>query len=252
MTRWVTDGILRAAARVERHTTLRRHRFPELTKFDIVNRLAKVNGFASYLELATPTTGNTYTKVDRGVFADCRRVIYRAPPGSVEFSTDVASSSLDSREGVAVATKTGESFDVVFVDPHHDRTTSRVDIEQALEVLATGGVMVVHDCLPPRRSMAGEMFEPGEWVGQTYLAFLDVMRDYAELEFCVVDTHWGVGIVWRRSEGGPRRRQMLPPSVEIGRIDYDRWSVFRRRRRELMRTITPEQFDDIFGKAVAS
>lgn len=241
----------RVAARAERHVTLRRHRFPELTKFDIVNRLGTVNGYSSYLELATPTTGNKYTKVDRGVFTDCRRVIYRASPDAAEFPTDVVSTSLDSRDGVAVAAEADESFDVVFVDPHHDRTTSRVDIEQGLEVLAPGGVMVVHDCLPPRKSMAGDTFERGEWVGQTYLAFLDVMSHRPDLEFCVVDTHWGVGIVWRRADGGPRRHDMLPPEVDIGSVDYDRWTVFRRRRRELMRTITPKRFDEIFGSTDA-
>ena len=212
-----------------------------------MNRLGSVNEYASYLEVATPTTGNKYASVDRTVFSDCRRVIYRTVPEAAEFPNDVASTSLDCREGVSMVADVGESFDVVFVDPHHDRSTSRVDIEQGLDVLAPGGTMVVHDCLPPRKSMAGQDFEHGEWLGQTYLAFLDVMSERRDLDFCVVDTHWGVGLVWRRSEGGPRRRGVLPAGADVGGVDYASWPVFRRRRRELMRVISADSFDDIFG-----
>ena len=190
----ILDGVRRSAARVERHATLRRHRFPQVTKFDIVNRLGSVNEYASYLEVATPTTGNKYASVDRTVFSDCRRVIYRTVPEAAEFPNDVASTSLDCREGVSMVADVGESFDVVFVDPHHDRSTSRVDIEQGLDVLAPGGTMVVHDCLPPRKSMAGQDFEHGEWLGQTYLAFLDVMSERRDLD-SAWSTRTGVSVL---------------------------------------------------------
>ena len=191
----IGDGVSRVVHRIERQTMLRRHRFPRLTKFDIVNRLGVVNGYSSYLDVSTPTTGNKYPKIDRNTFGDCRRVMNRSPSGHVEFPTDVTSSALDSREGVTSVCESGESFDVVFVDPFHDRATSRIDMEQGLTVLAPGGVMVVDDCLPPCKSMAGDEFERGEWLGQTYLAFLDVMSDRRDLDFCAVDTHWGVGLV---------------------------------------------------------
>lgn len=239
-------GVRRMAKRIERHATLRRHRFPRLTKFDIINRLGTVNGYTTYLELSTPTTGNTSSRISSEVFSVRRRVVYRATSAVAELPGDIVSAALDSRAGVAVSTDPGDRFDVVFVDPYHDRSTTLIDLEQGLELLSRNGVLVVHDCEPIRKKMAGAQFVPGEWVGQTYLGFLDFVAAHDELDFCVVDTHWGVGIVWRRADDGPARFAPVPGALEIAAIEYDRWEAYRRHRGRLLRLITPRGFERVF------
>ena len=48
-------------------------------KTDIINFLAGLDGYTSYLEICTPTTGNLYGKIDRTRFTTCHRLMYRTP-----------------------------------------------------------------------------------------------------------------------------------------------------------------------------
>ena len=49
------------------------------TKTDLINELAAVHGYRSYLEICTPTTGRLYATVDRDRYTTCHRLMYRCP-----------------------------------------------------------------------------------------------------------------------------------------------------------------------------
>ena len=68
-----------------------------MRKYEIALMLAKRYGYTSYLEICTPTTGGTYSRVDKEQFSRRARLMYRCPPDfsdgePIDFSTDSESS----------------------------------------------------------------------------------------------------------------------------------------------------------------
>ncbi|MEO1200552.1 MAG: class I SAM-dependent methyltransferase [Pseudomonadota bacterium] len=91
-----------------------------------------------------------------------------------------------------------ETFDVVFIDGLHIYDQVRRDIDNALGVLAPGGVIGLHDCLPltwkhqavPRQSHA--------WNGDVWKAVMEFKaRDDVDLRVIAIDQ--GVGVVCKRA-----------------------------------------------------
>ena len=48
---------------------------------DLINELAAIHGYRSYLEICTYTTGRLYGDLDRKPFAISHRLMYRCPEG---------------------------------------------------------------------------------------------------------------------------------------------------------------------------
>ena len=122
-----------------------------LAKHEIAMMLAERYGYSSYLEICSPTTGNTYSLVDQGRFPRRVRLMYRCPP---EFSDGelidfrVEADACDESFGGELL-DSGERFGLVFVDPWHSYSSSRSAIEFGLKVVAPWGLVLVHDCSPP-------------------------------------------------------------------------------------------------------
>ena len=85
------------------------------------------------------------------------------------------------------------TFDLVIADPHHTFDSTTAGVELGLRLLREGGVMLVHDCLPPRELMDPE-FQPSEWCGESYAAFRAVCLA-RELPWFTMHTDFGVGVV---------------------------------------------------------
>lgn len=218
-----------------------------ILKSDMCNRLAKRNQYRSYLEIATNGTGFQYGNISRDCFATIKRIIYRAdwkkrdewPADWVTADDDICHTVNDIREN-------GETFDVIFIDSFHSYESSRADLEGALELVNEGGIIAVHDCCPPRKEMTHPEPRNQAWVGETYLAFLDYVRDHRELDYCVVKTDFGVGLVWQKGVGRPTVQGDLPPAVDLQDGDYRDWGKFKRDREKLLRLITVKQFEKLF------
>ena len=72
------------------------------TKMDLINELAVIYGYRSYLEICTPTTGTIYADLDRGRYSLSHRLMYRYRDQFEDgMPIDYCSSSLDSGEGMA-------------------------------------------------------------------------------------------------------------------------------------------------------
>jgi hypothetical protein len=46
------------------------------TKMDLINELAAIHGYRSYLEICTPTTGTIYRALDRRRYSISHRLMY--------------------------------------------------------------------------------------------------------------------------------------------------------------------------------
>ena len=212
------------------------------SKSDVVNWIAREAGFRSYLEISTAFSGFQFGKIDRNQFKVIERVVYCA---TVDFDDGLPvtgmSFSDDSRVGLEALTNSSQRFDVIFVDPWHTYESSHRDIKSALGLLEPGGVIVVHDCLPPNLEIADPEFRPGSWSGHTYLAFLDIVREHTEVAFSVIDTDFGCGVIQTPNEhgmfsfGGVCRHESLL-------LDHADWTVFSNFGAEALNLLSPREF----------
>lgn len=88
-----------------------------------------------------------------------------------------------------------EDFDIIFIDGLHEAEQVGRDIENSLKHLSPGGTIVMHDCKPEiyEHTTTGDC--GGNWLGDTYKAFMKFHFEHPEYNSYVVDTDWGCGII---------------------------------------------------------
>jgi hypothetical protein len=179
------------------------------SKVDVVHHLAGVFGYRRYVEIATPTTGRRFNELDRRRLPVRHLMLYRCAGMTRErlfarlATTEPASAPLFEK-----IVRTGETYDVALLDPHHTYACSRDDIGCTLAAVRDGGAVVVHDCRPPRRDMAAPEFEAGDWCGVTYKAFIDVVLDRGDLDYVTVDADFGCGVLFKGGLSATQTRRL--------------------------------------------
>ena len=93
-----------------------------------------------------------------------------------------------------------ERFDIIFVDGDHRFEQSLRDVEHALDHLADGGVVLVHDCDPPTPQAASP--DPrdatgGPWCGEVWRTIVLLRATRADLSVEVLEADFGVGVIHR-------------------------------------------------------
>jgi hypothetical protein len=165
-------------------------------KTDIVHYLSKLRNYRSYLEICTPTTGNSFGKINQSHFDVCHRLMYRCP---VHFSDglkiDFRSPGSDIEGCVAEIRRNGLRYDIVLVDPWHEYETSFRDIALGTSLLTDFGSIVIHDCDPPTDGIISPQFVSGSWCGLTFIAYLDFLAQNSGFRYCTVDTDFGCGLI---------------------------------------------------------
>lgn len=159
--------------------------------------------------------------------------------------------------------------DICLVDGWHTYSTAIRDLREIYQILPDGGVMIVHDCLPPGHETASPKFKIGEWCGVSYKAYIDFVFLNDNLDYCTVDCDYGCGIIFKNrkiqellatansdSEMQNNRRLSLipvPPNDTLVKEwlstddDFDAaFDVFAEKKVELLRLISPQDFEDIF------
>jgi len=187
-------------------------------KIDVIHFLSDRNGYSSYLEICTPTTGGLYHRIDRARFMRCHRLMYRCP-GSFDDGMDVNFRSSDMRTNELFETihAMGFRYDIALVDPFHLYDISYRDLVDALGVITDRGTIVAHDCFPHGEDLVAPDWTPGSWCGLTFMAFIDFMKDHPELSYVTVDTDHGCAVI---GKGGTRPK--VPDATIHG------WNAARR------------------------
>lgn len=91
----------------------------------------------------------------------------------------------------------GSRFDIIFIDGDHRHPQVARDVDNALGVLAPGGVIVMHDCLPK------DAEHENPWLcGTAWRAFAK-LRTRPDLDCAVGDYDHGVGVVCVRPNTAP-------------------------------------------------
>lgn len=115
-------------------------------------------------------------------------------------------------------------MDLAVVDPYHSYESSRDCLELGLDLLAPGGTMLVHDCLPPLE-LTGETFVDEAWCGVTFAAFRDVCRARG-LRWFTLNTDFGLGVVVAGESSSAAIGPAAPPLAETrARYEQDPYAV---------------------------
>lgn len=219
------------------------------TKSDIVNRLGRLYGYKNYLELCAPTTGHQYARIDRSLFETVRRLMYRCPPDfSDNLPIDYRCWTEDIAGALAELRLDGTPVDICLVDSHHSYANSRRDLAEAFELVENGGVIVVHDCLPPTAAAATPEFQLGDWCGVTFKAYLDFVLADEGLSYCTVDCDFGCGIVAKNRtvstgrDGTARRAALAAKWATFGDDFAGAYGYLAENKGELANLISADEF----------
>lgn len=218
-----------------------------LAKTDIVRMLAQRWGLETYLELCTRLTGNFYHALDRSAFAATWRLMYNCP---VDFSDglpiDYRTDGFDIAPLLAQLARDQRGIDICLIDGWHTYDCARRDMRAVYDLLPEGGVMVVHDVLPPA-SIVSPSWHPGAWCGVAYRAYLDFVLAEPGVDYRTVNADFGCGIVakGRSLQDFCDLRPVRPELIAGWRAippDADAFPFFARHHRALLRVISPRAF----------
>ena len=144
------------------------------SRMGVVNLLIAKRGYKRYLEI-----GCQFNAAFDSISADVKVGVDPVSGGTHRMTSDEFFAQLSGCE----------AFDVIFIDGDHRHPQVLRDIENALEHLALGGAIVMHDCLP----MSAE-YESPNLSGTAWRAFAKY-RERGDLDAIVGDFDHGVGII---------------------------------------------------------
>lgn len=211
-------------------------------------------GYSTYLEVATAYSGFQFSNIDPRIYSSIERIMYRLPPNYDDgMIINCGTESTDSCLCFKSLIDNGRHYDVVFVDSFHSYEASRRDLELALLVLNRKGTLVVHDCNPPSEIYTQPQSMNGEWVGETYLALLDFVREKKCISYCVVDMDWGCGVIrWKNEIIADKYKASVVSGMctklndSTTREPYYDWSYFQEHHARLLKLKSVTQFKKLY------
>jgi Methyltransferase domain len=184
--------------RIKRRVLLEVNQPTKFGKTDIIHLISKRLHLVNYLELCTSSTGNYYSEIERTRFRTARRLMYNCPNNfSDGHPIDFRIADFDIGAAVHELKADGNKVDICLVDGWHTYDCAIRDLTGAYELLADGGVLVVHDCLPLMESLVSPVWIRGQWSGVSYRAYLDFVLARSDLDYCTINVDYGCGIIFK-------------------------------------------------------
>jgi len=237
--------------RIKRRILLEMNRPTTFGKTDLVHIISKRLKLKNYLELCTSLTGNYYAEIDRSRFRTTRRLMYNCPECFDDgMPIDYKVVGFDISDALNRLKLDADKVDICLVDGWHTYDCAMRDLTGAYELLADGGVLVVHDCLPTTESIASPTWVPGEWSGVSYRSYLDFVLARGDLDYFTIDIDYGCGIVFKNrivdfatSPNLPNRQPKLSADwFAIHNNDELAFRFFSRNYAKLLRLISAKNF----------
>jgi len=89
-------------------------------------------------------------------------------------------------------------FDVICIDPYHEYKESTMDFKICSSYLSDDGILISHDCYPPKKEYATPKFKPGYWCGVTYICFIELAYNNPEWYYSIINNDNGVEIMSKK------------------------------------------------------
>lgn len=91
-----------------------------------------------------------------------------------------------------------KKFDLICMDTYHGYKESSRDFKLVTSLLSDSGILISHDCYPMNKSVAGPVFIPGPWCGETYIAFTELAYKNPKWFYGVLNIDTGIGIISKK------------------------------------------------------
>ena len=202
-----------------------------MDRTDIINHFIEKNNFLNYLEI--------------GVFdGNCIRKII-APhkdgvdPGTEGFIVPEVNYPLSSDNFFELIKNHPEiKYDLIFIDGLHYSEQVKKDINNSLNHLVDGGIIVLHDCNPPTLGHSIVPRKQVEWNGDVYKAFLDFRGKNIHTSF-VIDADWGCGVIIKDGKENTNIQKEIKKGIES-------WEYFDKNRKQLLNLISVNEFETTY------
>ncbi|KPK74957.1 MAG: hypothetical protein AMJ79_12795 [Phycisphaerae bacterium SM23_30] len=175
-------------------------------RWDVINRIIQNRGYKRYLEIGVKD-GLCFHQIKCSVKAgmDIKPLIINERV--LRMSSDEYFNSPYGRE----------IYEIIFIDGDHREAQVDRDIRNSIRILAPHGIIVMHDCNPPKEEYANEERQEKQilWSGTAYRSFLKLRNSDPNLEMFVVDIDWGCGIIQRG------KQELLNISINYNWADFD-------------------------------
>jgi methyltransferase family protein len=220
-------------------------------KTDIVHFISNRRDLTNYLELCTSTTGQYYSDVMRWRFSTSLRLMYNCPETFDDgLPIDFKVASFDIEPALGELKDIPNKVDICLIDGFHTYECAIRDLTCAFELLEDGGVLVVHDCLPPSESFASPTWTKGDWAGVSYKAYLDFVLARDDLDYFTVDTDWGCGIIVKNrawnfmadTSSSVRKSKLACDWFSIHDRDQAVFKFFVKNHKQLLRLVPAKAF----------
>jgi Methyltransferase domain len=176
-----------------------------MTRTEVINCFVRRRQYRSYLEIGVGTGRENLERVQ------CEHKHGIDPAADVEGVQHVDS---DTFVGDAIGT-----FDVIFIDGIHDEHQVDRDIANSLHRLNPGGVIILHDCLPPDEwhQRPSCDYRPGEnWNGTVWKSVLKYFA-VSDWRCYVVNCDWGCGVIDTTCGADASQHRELPMDLDYRR-----------------------------------
>lgn len=202
--------------------------------------LSKMQGPTRYLEIGVRNPSHNFNKIQATEkYSVDPGLEFKSNPVDFPHTSDTFFSLMDKGEILP-----GLQFDLIFIDGLHLAEQVDRDIANALRHLKDSGFILLHDCNPPSEWHARECYEfyytpaEGAWNGTTWKAFLK-WRSQPGLSSCCLDSDWGVGVITRHIELGPK------PSLAN---EFYEFTTFQQNRKDLLNLMDFEEFKSVIER----
>ena len=86
-------------------------------------------------------------------------------------------------------------FDAICIDPYHEYKESSMDFNILSSYLTDDGILISHDCYPPKKEYATPKFKYNYWCGLTYICFIELAYNNPQWYYSIINNDNGVGIM---------------------------------------------------------
>lgn len=137
--------------------------------------------------------------------------------------------------------KNGVEFDFIFIDGLHLEEQVDKDIENSLNFLSDGGLIMLHDCSPVNEWNAREDYNGGVWNGTVYKSIVKLRCSNSNMYIETVDDDQGCAII------NPSGSQNVFSLVSQDELLND-FSIFDKHREDVLNLISVEEFKERYKK----
>ena len=131
-----------------------------------------------------------------------------------------------------------ETYDIIFIDGHHDSEYVCRDLNNSIKCLNKHGIIIMHDCKPHSLTYSLKLKEwervpnDGGWCGDGFKVIKSLVKNYKDnFDVFVIDTDNGVGIV-----------KPLTSDIEISYDDNYAWESMIQNPEKEINLISVEEF----------